>query len=68
MTTVVNKTIIPVAGVATHAVSPPPPNHIYWPVVRANDGVEVDRCPDFNTAVARAKVLAAQAAQLGLPT
>ena len=60
-----NQTILPAAS--THGVTPPPANHVYWPVVRLADGVEVDRCADYATAVARAKVLAAQAIQLGLP-
>ena len=60
-----NQTILPAAS--THGVTSPPANHVYWPVVRLADGIEVDRCADYPTAVARAKVLAAQALQLGLP-
>jgi hypothetical protein len=59
------KTILPVT--ATHGVSPPPPNHIYWPVVRSADGYEVERCADYATAVARAKVHAQLAVTLNLP-
>lgn len=57
--------ILPAA--ATHGVTSPPANHVYWPVVRLADGVEVDRCADYATAIARAKVIAAQHIQLGLP-
>ncbi len=64
-TQAVTKTILPVT--TTHGVSSPPPNHTYWPVVRANDGYEVERCPDYATAVARAKVHAQLAVNLNLP-
>lgn len=59
------KTVLPVT--ASHGVTSPPVNHTYWPVVRASDGVEIERCPDYVTAVARAKVHAQLAKQLGLP-
>ncbi len=61
---------VKVSGSATHAVIPPSANgagHIHWGVVRANDGVELERCADYATAVARAQVLSAQAIKLGLP-
>lgn len=64
-TTVINKTILPTTP--THGVTSPPPNHTYWPVVRVSDGYEVERCPDYATAMARAKVHAALAVSLGLP-
>jgi len=62
----VNKTILPVNN--THGVTAPPAGHAHWAVVRANDGVEIERVADYATAVARAKVLAALALKLGLPT
>lgn len=67
MSTKPNQTIIPVTGALAHGVTSPPPGHIYWPVVRTSDGVEVDRCADFNTAVARAVAFESLANQQGRP-
>jgi len=63
----ITKIIIPVTGISAHGVSPPPASHVYWPVVRTIDGVEVERCADFNTAVARAKYHEALSIQQGRP-